>query len=986
MLRRPLLLLLPASLLLASAGCEKEGCLDPSVDDCTVPSPCVELEPLACGGGSVAVSIVASADEVPGGLDALGSPGDVRLENDKVVAIIDALDHPHYLAPTGGAILDLSTVGDDNDSLRHFFQAVGVLPEEGVTYTDLRLIEEDGLAAVQLRGTLAARPDIHVATRYEVRPCESGVRIRTELVQMEPDASSISLLDAFYLGDREQMAFAPGPGFEHPSFGLSTLGDATVGAPWMAAAAHSDPAASYATVACNLPEVWGFRSNNIATNGAQARPIPYGDYQVFERFLAVAEGPSVASVGNMAMDARVQLFEEAHVLVEGVVAIDGEDRPVGEGLRASVHIREAGEDGAAWSHQEVGDDGRFAMVVPANGDYVIEVESYAVRGPTTAVTVEGSNVDVGVITIPAVGQVTLTGGVDGVSDHLQVLVYPADDTTAEGVTGSMFGAFGPCGPMLGSPYGGSPACNRVLLEPGEATTVGILPGRYDFFAVAGPFSTLAMARDVVVQPGQTATVDLQVETLQMLPGDAMSGDFHVHGGASFDSNMPDDSRVRAWLAARLDVLATTEHDTAWNYAEARDRLGADDRLRVMVGTESTGHILWKILPDNPFPQVIGHWNMWPIPFDPEGAWRGAPWDELVEPGQLFDRAVAQGWDPDAGVAQLNHPIEALLFARDQGYASALGIDGTVPLPAEFDGTPESTFLYTPPGASFANSDYDTQEVMNSSNNHRLQQHRAFWFYLLNQGILRAATANSDSHTLVDSVVGTPRTIVYSPDTQDDFDASRFNGALKDGRALGTNGPVISVAVTTGEGVAEPSLTPVTPDESGVLELKVAAAPWVPVDEVRVIVNGVEARVFSGGELAVSLDPLGTEAITRLDASVPLSELLDGFPGDAWIVVEAGSALPIQADLDCDGFPDTGDNNGDGIIDWQDVEGLDEAPGDDVACLEDTGPLAHPPEPERDAAGYPFWAVTPGGYPMSFTNPLVLDRDGDGEFTGPGVAR
>ena len=43
-----------------------------------------------------------------------------------------------------------------------------------------------------------------------------------------------------------------------------------------------------------------------------------------------------------------------------------------------------------------------------------------------------------------------------------------------------------------------------------------------------------------------------------------------------------------------------------------------------------------------------------------------------------------------------------------------------------------------------------------------------------------------------------------------------------------------------------------------------------------------------------------------------------------------------------------------LQDATDFEGLDEAPGDDAACLEDTGPLAHPPEPERDAAAYPFW--------------------------------
>jgi hypothetical protein len=30
-------------------------------------------------------------------------------------------------------------------------------------------------------------------------------------------------------------------------------------------------------------------------------------------------------------------------------------------------------------------------------------------------------------------------------------------------------------------------------------------------------------------------------------------------------------------------------------------------------------------------------------------------------------------------------------------------------------------------------------------------------------------------------------------------------------------------------------------------------------------------------------------------------------------------------------------------------------------------------------------VVTGGYPMSFTNPFILDRNGNGRFDAPGVA-
>ena len=983
-----LLLVVACSALLA--GCPKEGCLDPTADDCTVLSPCAGLDEFTCTSGSIAMTVIESAGQVPGGLNALGAPGDVLISNDQISVVIEALDHPHYLAPTGGGIIDLSNAGADNDSLRHIWQAMGVLPDEAANYTEMKLIREAASVGVQFRGTLDGRPDVAVATRYEVRPCEPGVRVRTELVNLEPDPISLTVADGFYFGGREQMPFVPaaGRGFDWPAFGLSTLGDAVSGVPWVVAAGHSEPAASYATISCLDFDVYGFQSDNVAQTGTQSRPLAYGEWAVYERFIAVGEGPSVADAANIAMEVRRQLHDLPYVLIEGQVAVDGAgDVPIGEGLRASVHVA-AGtsatpiEERVPWNHALVEDDGTFSMAVPADGTYVLEVESYGQRGVSAEVTVESTNVNAGTLTVPQVGQITVSGTVDGEADWLQVLVVPADEATADQVTASMFGQFVDCAPLLGAPYEGTPACNRIFVGPEGPQTMGILPGRYDFFAVAGPFSTLAAQRDVAVAAGDTVAIELGVDMLPLVEG-GLSSDFHVHGGASFDSNIPHDDRVAAWLASRLDVLATTEHDTAWDYAEARERLGADDRLQMMVGTESTGHILWKFLPENEFPSVFGHWNIWPIPFDPEGPWRGAPWDELVEPGQLFDRAVEQGWDRDNGVIQLNHPIESALFARDQGYASMIGIDATLPLPIEFDGTPASTFLYTPPGSTFANSDYNVQEVMNSTDNHFFPAYRAFWHYLMNQGVFRAGTANSDSHTLTDNVVGTPRTIVYSDDTVADFDPHRFNGAVRDGNSFGTNGPVIEATISWTDGSDRwPSLTPVTPGEDAMLNISIEGAPWVPIEEVRIVVNGAEVRVLTS-ELTHPADPFDTDGIRRLQTSIPLDELVPAGQ-DAWLLIEAGTALAEQADLDCDGIPDTGDNNGDGTIDWRDVADIEEEP-DDLTCLEDTGPHARPPKPGPTDPGYAFEAVTPGGFPLAFTNPFVIDRAGDG-FDAPGVAR
>jgi hypothetical protein len=192
---------------------------------------------------------------------------------------------------------------------------------------------------------------------------------------------------------------------------------------------------------------------------------------------------------------------------------------------------------------------------------------------------------------------------------------------------------------------------------------------------------------------------------------------------------------------------------------------------------------------------------------------------------------------------------------------------------------------------------------------------------------------------------------------------------------GTNGPVVEVStVDEGGATRGPSLTPFSPGDGAELALKVSAAPWVPVEEVRVVVNGEVVRTWAADDLARPADDGDVSALVRLDTSVSLAELLPA-SGDAWLVIEAGAALPLWGDLNCDGVPDTTDNDASGTVDWRDVDGLEEAPTD--ACLDTTGPFEERETPEGGAEGYAFSVVVPGGLPMSFTNPLLLDRDGDG---------
>ncbi|MEZ4239063.1 MAG: CehA/McbA family metallohydrolase [Myxococcota bacterium] len=611
--------------------------------------------------------------------------------------------------------------------------------------------------------------------------------------------------------------------------------------------------------------------------------------------------------------------------------------------------------------------------MPPVGPLTVEVEAYGQPAVATAPADAAGDVDLGDLAIPGVGALDLSVTLDGAPDHALVLVYPSGDDVPPG---SLFGTGQQCPVLLGHPWGGSPACNRVLVDGTE--TVRLPPGSWDVYATAGPFATVAAATGVVVQSGTAQTVPLDLVTVPVQPAGTLSADFHVHGRASFDSAIPDTTRVQAFLAAHVDVIASTDHDVVNDYARAlADAEVDEERLRLIVGLETTGHVLFPLVEGELYPKVIGHFNFWPVPYDPDGPWRGAPWDELAEPGTLFDRVADAGW-PETGVVQLNHPWGGLQFGRDFAWPTAIGLDLTEPLPRTYDGTGQGLFLRTPPGATRSNADYQAQEVMNGSDNGAFEQYRAVWHYLLSQGVVRAGTANSDSHSLTDNVLGTPRNLVFTDATLADWDEVPFDAAVRDGRMVGTNGPVVLVDVFDADGaVRTPSVHAFAPDEGASLHIVVQAAPWVPVDEVRILVNGRVVRRITE-ELVDPADPLGADGLLRLDGQVRLSELLpEG--GDAWIVVEAGAPLVEQADLDCDGVPDTGDNDGDGAIDWRDVADLDADPG--TACLDTVGPLGKAPPPARGDPGYLFTHVVPGGTASAFTNPLLLDRDGDGRFTG-----
>ena len=127
--------------------------------------------------------------------------------------VIDAPNHPQNLAPSGGSIIDFAPVGmTTSDQINGIYQVAGLLPRDAVHYETWQQEMGDAYVAAILRGHLEGNPRVTVVTRYELRPCEPGVRVRSDLYNGAADPNTLYLSDGFFWGDQTLAPFVPGPG------------------------------------------------------------------------------------------------------------------------------------------------------------------------------------------------------------------------------------------------------------------------------------------------------------------------------------------------------------------------------------------------------------------------------------------------------------------------------------------------------------------------------------------------------------------------------------------------------------------------------------------------------------------------------------------------------------------------------------------------------------------------------------------------------
>ena len=282
--------------LVALSGCgAKQSCLD---GDC--PTPCAKLF-YACEPKDADKIFAGLAVDTPAAYRLqFGNAGndDIVISNGIVTAAISVPTHDNDLAPTGGNLIDYGPAGGVDD-ITISYQLAGILPDDAFAYHSLDIEYGEERVAVTLLGTLDGRPDVKVATRYELGLCDPGLRVRSELFNGSSETHAWFVADTLHHGSRRVLPFSPGKdrGYLAPELDLLELSDQWQPHELDAGAAPNTTSPGYAAVSCTEKELFGVDDPEVAAMGTPIEIVEPGDTLILERFLVTAgagQGPRPA--------------------------------------------------------------------------------------------------------------------------------------------------------------------------------------------------------------------------------------------------------------------------------------------------------------------------------------------------------------------------------------------------------------------------------------------------------------------------------------------------------------------------------------------------------------------------------------------------------------------------------------------------------------------------------------------------------------------
>ncbi|MGM0482179.1 MAG: CehA/McbA family metallohydrolase [Pseudomonadota bacterium] len=273
-----------------------------------------------------------------------------------------------------------------------------------------------------------------------------------------------------------------------------------------------------------------------------------------------------------------------------------------------------------------------------------------------------------------------------------------------------------------------------LVDVGQAE-IELPPGDYTLSVDAGAgFFTEMQTLNVTLDSGEVSEQAVQVtEITNPSESNWYGADLHHHGDI-LEAITPPETVVRAQLAAALDLIFLSEHDSTVNF-EVYSKLAAKRGVPFIPSIEVSPS--W------------GHMNPFPIDLDAE---------LTVDPGTDEVHTLIKGmYDMGAIVIPMNHPF------NDYGYYTNLANEAV------------------PGGAS---DGFHLLELNGSADDEQTRQKA---HELWDQGETIYFTAGTDTHDAWNQLSGNTRMMAY---VEDKLTPSRFAQSLKSGRGYATQGPIL----------------------------------------------------------------------------------------------------------------------------------------------------------------------------------------------------
>jgi len=339
----------------------------------------------------------------------------------------------------------------------------------------------------------------------------------------------------------------------------------------------------------------------------------------------------------------------------------------------------------------------------------------------------------------------------------------------------------------------------------EGLEVDLPVGSYMISASRGPEYTLDQ-RVVEVLKDSLQEVVFQID--KIIEGtNLISVDPHMHTLNS-DGSMTIAERIKSAVAEGVDVAISADHNYISDYPSVLKNLGLGEYIAVLMGQEVTPLDINQI--------GMPEFNRFPLRMREGEPGNGAIDIRFFENNTpIFEESRRK--EPRA-LIQVNHPRR-----RGYGYFTYYQLDPETAATALKGFDTSFDLLEVMNGAFFSHDKSKNSEVI------------ADWLHLLKRGYYFPIVGSSDSHGIDKNEPGYARTYVYyKGEKGNKLDTSALIQAIKKGQSFVSTGPIIEFAVNK---TSVPGNTIMV--EKGKLDvaIKVQSAPWISVDEVRVIING-----------------------------------------------------------------------------------------------------------------------------------------------------